>query len=113
MIPVSYCEVSKAREKHGVSVDSYTQQLWHADPLADAVVEAFAKLSDAVGMAMLERALVGGIESVSEAPQPLRDLFAQLDDVPAWVDPGQCALGGATFMRCRLGCVVLACGSLP
>jgi hypothetical protein len=91
----------------------YVELLWHADPLADAVVQEFADLPEGAGMAMLERALAGGIESVPEAPHALRDLFAQLDTVPSWVNADQCTLGGATFMRCRLGCVVLACASLP
>jgi len=100
-------------DKQPPTVERYAQLLSHADPLADAVVEAFAELPEGAGMAMLERALDAGIDSVPESPQAIRSLFAHLDAVPDWVDLEQCTLGGATFMRCRLGCVVLACGSLP
>src|SRR5262249_45380639 len=48
-----------------------------------------------------------------DAPEPLRALLAELDHVPFWVDRERCALGGATFLRCRLGFVALGCLSLP
>jgi len=36
-----------------------------------------------------------------------------LEHVPFWVDRERCNLGGATFLRCRLGFAVLAMLSLP
>jgi hypothetical protein len=62
---------------------------------------------------MLDMALAKGIDAVPLAPAPLRALFAQLDDIPFWVDREQCDLGGATFLRCRMGFVALAMLSLP
>lgn len=43
----------------------------------------------------------------------MRALFRQLDCVPFWVDRDRCNLGGATFLRCRLGFAVLAMLALP
>jgi hypothetical protein len=62
---------------------------------------------------MLDLALDSGIEAVPNAPESLRALFSQLDHIGFWVDPDQCNLGGATFLRCRLGFVALAMSSLP
>jgi hypothetical protein len=97
----------------GAVVDRYADLLLRADPLADSVVEAFAHLEEGAGHAMLERALNGGIACVPEAPKVLKDLFEEVDHVPSWVDQAACNLGGSAFLRCRLGCIVLACGSLP
>lgn len=54
---------------------------------------------------LFERALAGGIATVPEAPQPLRDFFASVETTPDWVDPdvirrGQRAMrrGGADGM---------------
>src|SRR5579872_1446149 len=85
-----------------------------ADPLADAVVAAITALPDGEGQRLLDLALDHGIEAAPGAPPALRELFAQLDSLPRlqWADPARCNLGGATFLRCRLGAVVLACLSL-
>jgi hypothetical protein len=65
------------------------------------------------GQRMLLHALDHGIATLSDTPASLRALFAQVDDVPFWVDWPQLDLGGYTFLRCRLAFVVLACLSLP
>jgi hypothetical protein len=87
--------------------------LWRTDPLADAVMDEFARIPESEWRALLELALAKGIEAVPHAPEPLRALFRQLESVPFWVDRERCNLGGATFMRCRLGFAVLAMLSLP
>src|SRR5262245_53654114 len=101
--PAAYANLALAKEKHGARADKYVQLLWHADPLADAVVEVFAQMAEKEWRQMLDVALDLGIDAVPNAPEPLRALFAQLDHVPFWVDRHQCDLGGATFLRCRLG----------
>lgn len=83
------------------------------DPLADAVVEAFRRLPHGAGEAMLRQALEGGLPSVPDAPEALRALLQEVDQVPPWVDRERIAAGGYTFLRCRLGFLVLACASLP
>lgn len=54
---------------------------------------------------LFDKALADGIDGVADAPQPLRDFFATVESLPAWVDPallrrGQRALrrGGADGM---------------
>src|SRR6185503_425445 len=112
-LPTAYSNLENARGKHGARADQYVNLLWRTDPLAEAVIEAFAPLPEVEWQAMLNRALDHGIDAVPQAPAALRALFAQLDRVPFWVDPEQCNLGGATFLRCRLGFLVLAMHALP
>jgi hypothetical protein len=112
-LPCVYANLEVARQRHGARAEKYVALLWHADPIADAVVEVFAAMAEEEWRQMLDRALERGIDTVPNAPEPLRRLFAQLDHVPFWVDRDQCNLGGATFLRCRLGFVALAMSSLP
>ena len=56
------------------------------DPLADGVVALYRSLPGGQGRRLLEQALEQGVESLDNPPQPLRDLFAQLDDEPIWLD---------------------------
>ncbi len=112
-LPLAYTNLQSARQKHGTRADIYVARLRRADPLADAVVEALATMDENQSRQMLELALERGIDALPNAPESLRALFAQLEYVPFWVDPEQCNLGGATFLRCRLGFVALAMSSLP
>lgn len=112
-VPSAYTNLDVAKQSHGARADKYVQLLWRADPIADAVVDVFAQMEEAQWRHMLDIALDRGIDSVPNAPEPMRALFAQLDHVPFWVDRHQCDLGGATFLRCRLGFVALAMLSLP
>jgi hypothetical protein len=112
-VPTAYVNLDIARQKHPGRADKYVELLWHADPLADAVVEAFASMPEPEWRLMLDQALDHGIGSVPHPPEPVRALFAQLDHVPFWVDREQCNLGGATFLRCRMGFLSLAMLSLP
>src|SRR6266536_1851314 len=107
-LPAAYTNLALARRNHGGRADKYVAFLRRADPLADAVVEAFARMPEEQWRQMLDLALDSGIEAVPNAPESLRALFSQLDRVGFWVDPDQCNLGGATFLRCRLGFVALA-----
>lgn len=91
----------------------YAAFLAQTDPLADAVMQEFSRMPESEWRALLESALSQGLESLPHAPEPLRALFAQLESVPFWVDRERCNLGGATFLRCRLGFAVLAMLALP
>src|SRR5262245_48467927 len=108
-LPCAYANLEVARQRHGARADKYVALLWRADPLADAVVEVFATMAEEEWRQMLDRALERGIDTVPNAPEPLRRLFAQLDHVPFWVDRDQCNLGGFTFIQSRFG--VLALGT--
>src|SRR5579864_102388 len=112
-VPAAYQDLESVQSVHGVRARDYAELLWHTDPLAEAVVEEFARMPEAEWRATLELALSSGIKAVPNATASLRALFAQLEDVPFWVDRERCNLGGATFMRCRLGFAVLAMLSLP
>jgi len=112
-LPTAYSNLETARREHGPRADQYVSLLWRTDPLAEAVMEAFAPLPEPEWQAMLNRALDHGIAAVPEAPAALRALFEQLDRVPFWVDRRQCNLGGATFLRCRLGFLALSMHALP
>lgn len=63
------------------------------DPLADAVVQMYKDLKPGQGRKLLDQALEQGIESVDNPPQPLIDLFAQVDDEPIWLDRDKLKLG--------------------
>jgi hypothetical protein len=60
--------------------------MWVGDPLVDACVEDFERLGRGRSMRQLRRAIKDGIETVPDAPESLRALFADLDAVPEWAD---------------------------
>lgn len=82
-----------------------------ADPLADGVVDALAQFSAPEARRMVDGALAH--TRCPEAPLPLQELLASARETPAWVNREQIALGGYTFLRCRLAFLALACLSLP
>src|SRR5579864_6268171 len=112
-LPSAYSALEGAAAAHGARAGKYVDFLWRTDPPADAVMQEFASLPEGEWRALLELVLAKGIENVPSAPEPLRALFEQLEYVPFWVDRERCNLGGATFLRCRLGFAVLAMLSLP
>jgi hypothetical protein len=110
-IPSAYSSLPGANQ--GIRAQTHAEFLWRTDPLAEAVMDEFARMPEGEWRALLEVALAQGIEAVPDAPEPLRALFRQLDCPPIWVDRDRCNLGGATFLRCRLGFVPLALLALP
>jgi hypothetical protein len=60
--------------------------MWRGDPLADAFVADAEQIGKGRAMRMLRTACREGIAAVPDAPPSLVALFAQLDDVPDWVD---------------------------
>jgi len=112
-LPSAYSAAQGAEAAHGGRAGKYIDFLWRADPLADTAMQEFASMPEGEWRELLDLALTKGIEHVPSAPEPLRALFQQLEHVPFWVDRERCNLGGATFLRCRLGFAVLAMLSLP
>lgn len=55
--------------------------------------------TERVTMAQFRRALEDGIESVPDAPEPLRRFFGAVDEVPAWVDFGMLDRGARAIQR--------------
>ncbi len=84
--PPTVLRVEEARRRFGTFADVYCDAVWEGDPLADAFVADFAELGHGRGMRMLRLACREGIDEVLAAPDSLRALFEQLDDVPDWVD---------------------------
>lgn len=68
------------------------------DPLCDAWLEDAQQLPKH-GMPMFNQALHQGIYRVKDAPQSLKNLFAQIDEKPVWVDDGLLLLATKTLMR--------------
>ncbi|MFJ9389995.1 oxygenase MpaB family protein [Nocardioides sp. NPDC101246] len=72
------------------------------DPLAERfVAEVFfgSTYGRGEGRAMLESALDHGIESVPDAPESMKALFADLETVPDWVDRDLVEQGAAVWTR--------------
>lgn len=112
-LPERVFSAERARRLHGDRVDRVAAFLSECDPVADACVDAFAELPPGKGFAQLARALRHGIESVPEAPEPLRALMAAIDHVPAWVDWDVIDRGGELLLRSGpFGAMVLGFRSL-
>ena len=69
------------------------------DPLADAVVAAMREVPGGRGQRLFEQALVEGIDAVPDPPEAFRAFFAQVDDVPFWVDTDQLEQGARAIRR--------------
>lgn len=110
-IPSAYSNHPGAAQ--GTRAQKYAEFLWRTDPLAEAVMDEFARMPESKWRDLLGVALTQGVEAVPDAPEPLRALFRQLESTPIWVDRDRCNLGGSTFLRCRLGFVPLALLALP
>lgn len=83
-------------------LDLFIDHYWQGDPLMDAVVERFRVISVARGRRLLDQALEHGIDSVEDPPAELVDLFASLDNPPAWHDPGEWERGRRLWIDCSL-----------
>lgn len=112
-VPSRVANLDEARRRYGSRADYYVRFLTIGDPLADRALDALYRLGAGRGQALLDRALDHGIETVSEAPDALRELFRQLDHVPAWVDWRRLRRGAAAYQRTGItGGLVLSALSL-
>ena len=108
MIPSRFTGLDAARARFGDRVDRLAPYLLRVDPLADAAAEALAALPPGRGWALFNEALARGVAEVSDAPGALRDLFAEVDRVPPWVDWAALDEGGSLLMRAgMMGGIVL------
>ncbi|WP_439030404.1 oxygenase MpaB family protein [Gordonia terrae] len=82
--PSGLVNTEAAVQRYGAAGRVWLEQMWLADPLADAV--AADKQPGGPTTAVLRTALADGIDAVTDATASLRDLFAFLDDEPDWVD---------------------------
>jgi hypothetical protein len=113
--PTRYTRLEEIRAKHGSLADRVAPYFFMSDPLADEADAQLTKLSPAGrGRKVFKLALADGIKNVAEAPPALRCLFAQLEDVPVWLDWRLLDLGCRTHLRGGLlGEIVLATCCLP
>lgn len=111
--PARYTNLAEARTRFGARVDRLGPFFDRVDPLADAVIETMERIGHGRGWGILERALSHGISAVDDAPESFRALFAELDDVPVWVDDATLDRGGALLMRAGvIGGITLGAKSL-
>ncbi|MEU6560075.1 oxygenase MpaB family protein [Nocardia nova] len=78
-----------------------TEDLFAGDPGAERFVAEVmhGPGGAAAGRRLLDRALTDGIEAVPEAPEAMRELFAEFDTVPEWVRPELVERGAAIWRR--------------
>ncbi|NKY47084.1 oxygenase MpaB family protein [Nocardia cerradoensis] len=78
-----------------------TEDLFAGDPVAERFVAEVmhGPGGSAAGRALLDRALAEGIDAVPEAPDSMRELFAEFDTVPAWVRPELVEQGAGIWRR--------------
>ncbi len=85
-IPSSVRRSHEAIDRFPVLASDYFSAMWEGDPLADAFVADAVALGKGRAMKMLRAACREGVDAVADAPASLVALFAQLEDVPDWVD---------------------------
>lgn len=78
-----------------------TEDLFAGDPVAERFVAEVmhGPGGSAQSRALLDRALAEGIDAVPEAPDSMRELFAEFDTVPEWVRPELVEQGAAIWRR--------------
>ncbi|MGH8516499.1 MAG: oxygenase MpaB family protein, partial [Panacagrimonas sp.] len=69
------------------------------DEPADRLIEWMAASGMRETRALFEQALEHGIDAVPDAPAPLRAFFAEVDTLPAWVDPAKLERGAEMHRR--------------
>lgn len=79
----------------------YGELLTTGDPTAERFVSDTYRgdLGPERSRALLDRALAEGIDAVEDAPESMRELFAEFDTVPDWVDPARIEAGAAVWRR--------------
>jgi mpaB/rubber oxygenase-like protein len=79
----------------------FAHAYYDADPVAEAFVkDAYVDGNPSHGRAMLDEALVHGIDSVADAPASMVRLFEELEKDPPWVDHDLVERGAFLFRRC-------------
>src|SRR5690606_24219763 len=73
---------SPTREEY----DALVAALWDGDPSMDAVLDWMYANGVGESRSLFEQALERGIESIEDAPEPLKNFFAEVDTVPDSLD---------------------------
>lgn len=82
-------------------VRRFAKAYYDSDPVAEAFVDEvyLGSSGPKAGRAMLDQALAGGVDSVSDAPASLVALFEEFETLPEWYDREQVELGARVFRR--------------
>lgn len=82
-------------------VRRFARAYYDSDPVAEAFVDEvyLGGPGPKAGRKMLDQALESGIDSVPDAPESMRRLFAEFETFPAWYDADAVALGAKVFRR--------------
>jgi len=113
MFPTRFTHLPAARARFGDRVDRLGIYLSRVDEVADRVVAAIAAMAPGEGWKMFDDAAARGISTVTGAPESFRELFAEVERVPVWVDWATLDRGGAVLLRAGvLGGIVLGLKSL-
>lgn len=77
------------------------EDLFSGDPVAERFVDEVyhGETGPKETRRMLDQALTGGIDSLDDVPVSMRELFAEFEAVPDWVDPGLIEEGAAVWRR--------------
>ena len=109
--PVRVHHGALARERYGEPADRLITGLMRSDPLADAVVDAFAEMGrpGQAGCVLEERILHHACRAKPEDPAALAALLDSLRHVPTWFDEARADRGGRVVYRSGIvGAMVLA-----
>lgn len=98
----NYYRFEAAYQQYGIRASRCKEFLFKGDPLADATVAALSKLSCGKATKVLNQLLNEGSAAVPDAPEALRELFAQLETVPLWVDWERVDRGSQMVMQLSL-----------
>ncbi|RJQ67521.1 DUF2236 domain-containing protein [Pseudonocardiaceae bacterium YIM PH 21723] len=80
-------------------VRKFADSYYQADPVAEAFVdEVYLVRGAAEGRRMLDRAIEHGVDSIPDAPESMRRLFDEFEQIPDWVDMDR-VLQGAKIWR--------------
>lgn len=74
--------------------------LWEGDEPMDRLIDWMFEFGPRPAKLMFDQALDHGIRTVKDAPAPLREFFALIDTLPAWVDMDEVDRGTRVMHAC-------------
>lgn len=81
-------------------VRRFAESYYESDPVAEAFVdEVYMERGANEGRKLLDQALEGGVDSIPDAPESMRRLFAEFERDPEWLEPELVERGARVFRR--------------
>ena len=113
MVPERVVDLPRARARLGERAARLVTFQSRVDPLADAAVEAIDALPRGEGWRFVEAGSARGVATIASAPRAIRELLAQVEETPVWLDWKTIDRGGDLLLRSGfLGGIVLGTKSL-